>query len=73
VVDRRPVCNGNVETLGGALSRDSIIAWHFRSFGRKRARLETWAASAEIPVLRFRRPADLERWIRALESAPRPA
>jgi adenylate kinase family enzyme len=41
IVDRKPICNGNVETLRGALSRDSIIVWHFRSFARKRARMRT--------------------------------
>jgi adenylate kinase family enzyme len=73
IVDRRPVCNGNVETLRGAVSRDSIIAWHFRSFTRKRDRVEEWSRSTDVAVLRFRRPADAERWLRALESAPRPA
>jgi adenylate kinase family enzyme len=69
IVDRRPICNGNVETLRGTVSRDSIIAWHFRSFTRKRARIEEWSRSADVPVLRFRRPADLERWFRALADA----
>ena len=73
IVDRRPVCNGNVETLRGAVSRDSILAWHFRSFTRKRDRVEEWSRSTDEAVLRFRRPADAERWLRALESAPRPA
>jgi adenylate kinase family enzyme len=73
IVDRRPVCNGNVETLRGAVSRDSILAWHFRSFTRKRDRVEEWSRSTDVVVLRFRRPADAERWFRALESAPRPA
>jgi adenylate kinase family enzyme len=69
IVDRRPVCNGNVETVRSALSRDSIIVWHFHSFARKRARLQAWADSTDVSVLRFRRPADLERWIRGLGPA----
>src|SRR5262249_31314636 len=36
VVDHRPICNGNTETFRQALGRDSIIAWHFRSFPVKR-------------------------------------
>ena len=71
VVDRRPVCNGNVETLRSVLSRDSIIVWHFRSFARKRERMRAWAASGDVPILVFRRPADLEAWLRGL-AATRP-
>lgn len=43
-VDRRTVCNGNTETLRQAISADSIIRWHFRSFRRKRDRMRAWAA-----------------------------
>ncbi len=73
IVDRRPICNGNVETLRGALSRDSIIVWHFRSFPGKRDRLQAWAESPDVTVLRFHRPAELERWLRELENGPRPS
>ena len=34
IIGRRPVCNGNVETLRNALSRDAIIAWHLRRSAR---------------------------------------
>lgn len=67
LVDRRPICNGNVESLRGTLSRDSILVWHFRSFSRKRARMRAWAASEDVPILLFRRPAELERWLASLE------
>ena len=53
------------EKLG--LSRDSILVWHFRSFSRKRARMRAWAASEDVPILLFRRPAELERWLASLE------
>lgn len=52
VADRRRICNGNVESLRLALSRDSIVAWHFRSFARKRARMLEWEADGR-PILRF--------------------
>jgi len=39
-----PVCNGNVETWRNALSRDGIVAFHFRSFRNKRRRIEQWEA-----------------------------
>ena len=66
-VDKEPICNGNTESFRGMLSRDSIIRWHFRSFGRKRRRMRAWAAAAEGPaVLLFRTSKDLEVWIDTL-------
>src|SRR5215510_8270767 len=37
VVTREVACNGNTESLRQAVSRDSILVWHFRSFTAKRA------------------------------------
>ena len=66
-VDKKPICNGNTESFRAMLSRDSIIRWHFRSFGRKRRRMRAWAAAAEGPaVLLFRTSKDLEVWIDTL-------
>jgi len=63
-IDKNPICNGNTESFRGMLGRDSIIRWHFRSFGRKRGRMRAWAAAAEGPaVLLFNRSRDLEVWI----------
>ena len=67
---REAVCNGNYETLPKALSRDSIIVWHFRSWKRKRAIMRALAADADAPpTLLFTRPAQLQRWIDSLEPA----
>ncbi len=58
------ICNGNRETLGSVLSSESIILWHFASFGRKRRRMRRWAADSPGPqVLLFRTPAELDRWL----------
>lgn len=66
-VDKRPICNGNTESWRSMVSSDSIVAWHFRSFTSKRERMRAWAASPEGPeVLLFRRPRDLEAWLRTL-------
>ncbi len=66
-IDKKPICNGNTESFHAMLGRDSIIGWHFRSFGRKRARMRTWAAAAEGPeVLLFTRSKDLAMWIDTL-------
>ena len=48
------ICNGNTETLRGVVGRDSIIAWHFRSFAvvrREIAALES--APSGPPVVRL--------------------
>jgi adenylate kinase family enzyme len=59
---REPVCNGNIESLRTALARDSILWWHVRSFGRKRARIAEWEADPRAPaVQRFTRPRQLTR------------
>jgi adenylate kinase family enzyme len=68
LLDRRPICNGNVETLRTALSRDSIITWHFRSLARKRRRIREWQAAGR-PVLRFTRPRQAARWLAQLDRA----
>lgn len=61
-IDRRLICNGNVQSIRGLYARDSIVRWHFQSFARKRSRMRAWAASADgPPVLRIRRARDLDR------------
>ncbi|HEY0698289.1 MAG TPA: AAA family ATPase [Micromonospora sp.] len=58
------VCNGNRESMGSVLSRDSILVWHVTSFGRARRRMRAWQADpAGPPVLLFGSPAALRRWL----------
>jgi adenylate kinase family enzyme len=67
---RELVCNGNVETLGRALGRDSILWWHFRSWGSKRDRMRTWHADAALPpVLLLRRPREADALLEELRSS----
>jgi len=67
------VCNGNVETWRKALSSDSIIAWHFRSYARKRDGMRAALAAPDgPPVLLFRSPAQLDEWISGLARPGRP-
>lgn len=62
VIDKKPICNGNTETLRQMLSRDSIIAWHFKSFRRKRARIHQWAADGrDVRVMRS--PGQTQAWL----------
>jgi adenylate kinase family enzyme len=66
-------CNGNVETWPKVLSRDSIIAWHFRSFVNKRDGMRAaLAASDGPPVLLFKSPRQLDEWISGLGRRGRP-
>ncbi len=65
--DRRPICNGNVETLKQAFSRDSILVWHFRSFANKRARMRRWAADGgPVQVVLLRSPRQTGAWLATL-------
>ena len=72
IVDRRSVCNGNTETWGQTFSRDSIVAWHVRSFASKRERIAAWEADPAVPpVLRLRSPRQADEWLRRLASTTR--
>jgi len=67
IVDQKPVCNGNRESLRQALSRNSILLWHFKSFKRKRARMRGWLKEVEgVRVLRFAQPREAEKWLKTV-------
>lgn len=67
VVDQRPICNGNRESLRTAFARDSILLWHFQSFQRKRRRMREWSANPPVrAVRRFTSPRQLDEWLRSL-------
>jgi adenylate kinase family enzyme len=69
-VTRRRVCNGNTESFRLALSRDSILVWHFRSFRRKRDRIRAWAADpAGFEVVRLTSARATRRWLATLSPA----
>jgi adenylate kinase family enzyme len=64
VVTRERVCGDNVETLRQVLSGDSIIAWHFRSFGSKRRLMDEWESDPlRPPVLRLTTPAQVAEFL----------
>lgn len=65
-IDRKPICNGNTESFRMIFSRESILAWHFRSFQRKADRIRQWENSGEFPVQRFIRPQHVDQWLEAL-------
>lgn len=72
-IDQSPVCNGNRESWRMMFSRESIIAWHFRSFHRKRARIREWEAEfGPSRVLRFQHPRQVEEWLAELARTSHP-
>jgi adenylate kinase family enzyme len=65
---REEVCGGNHESWGQVLSRDSIVAWHARSFASKQAQIEQWCEDPSGPrVARFTDPGQTDAWLRHLE------
>ena len=67
VIAKEPVCNGNYESWGRLLGKDSIILWHFRSFGHKHAAIDTMESAPDgPPVVRLRRSSDLDALLRIL-------
>ncbi len=67
VLTRERTCNGNTESLRQALSSESIVAWHFRSFARKREQIADWLVDpAAPPVVCMRSPRDTETWLTTL-------
>ncbi|MFL4472581.1 adenylate kinase [Paeniglutamicibacter sp. MACA_103] len=68
---REPVCNGNVETWARTLDRDSIVRWHFKTFGTKRRQMrELESALGPERVKRFSSPRETERWLAGLKARP---
>lgn len=62
-VDKKEVCNGNIETLKGMFSKDSILLWHFKSFDRKRKRMWSWKKGpTDFQVILFKNNTDLVIW-----------
>ncbi|MGO4958021.1 adenylate kinase [Luteococcus sp. Sow4_B9] len=70
VVTREPQCNGNVETLRQTFSKESIIAWYFRSFDNKRRRMRQYEADPEGPaVIRLTHPRQMRRLLLELDES----
>lgn len=64
VVMRESVCNGNRESLRLAVSQDSIIRWHFRTYEKKRRQIEEWERVPDgPPMVRLRSPAETDAWL----------
>ncbi|WP_394940925.1 adenylate kinase [Psychromicrobium sp. YIM B11713] len=76
VIEREPICNGNVETLRQTFSKDSILVWHFRSFSQKRRTMRDFAAQAAADpsaprAILFSHPGEKDRWLASLTEVSR--
>lgn len=73
---RETLWNGNRERFANAyLSLDSLYVWLLRSFWRRRHQWPRILAQPEyrhLAVLRFRSPADAERWLQEVRPVPAP-
>jgi adenylate kinase family enzyme len=70
VLTREPCCNGNRETLGRAVSRDSIILWALSTHGRRRREYQGAVdalGARGVNVMRLRTPREASQWIRSIE------
>lgn len=66
IIDGTPICNGNRETVGNLVSKDSILWWHLTSFARKRATMRALHDDpAALPTILLARPRDLDRLVAA--------
>lgn len=65
VIDRRPICNGNRETIRAMFARDSILRWHASSYAHKSERIRQWESDPDAPpVLRFTSARETKSWLR---------
>lgn len=54
VIDKNPVCNGNVESWKQLLSKNSLIIWFFTSYGRKQKQYgEIFDAAGNFPHIAY--------------------
>jgi adenylate kinase family enzyme len=74
IIFKTPLCNGNQESLRQALSRKSILLWHFQTFNRKRQRIRQWAADPSMPrVIVFGNAREAEKWLEQIGPTSEPA
>ncbi len=76
-ITREELWNGNREPISGLFRWDperSIIRWSWTSYGSKRAQYSSdfeGGHFGDAAVLRFRTPAETERWLKALPNPGR--
>lgn len=73
LVDKRPICNGNTENLRQFLSKDSIMVWLFKSYGKhKKQYAEIFSGGGEAGLypqavyIRLTSPDAAAKWLQTL-------
>ncbi len=67
--------NGNRERLGALVGRDSLIAWLFKTYWRRKREIPALLQQPEyahLTVVHLCTPAETERWLAGLAAAPVP-
>ena len=70
VVHNEPCCNGNYETIGLTLSRDSILLWLLRTYNKRRRsgwNTKRRARQSGIGFVHFRHPSQCARWLQTIK------
>ncbi|MGL5405771.1 MAG: adenylate kinase [Propionibacteriaceae bacterium] len=67
IVDKKSVCNGNIETWSSIFSKESILRWHFATYKRKHKRMIEWESSTQGPkVYRLTNQNDVNKLLETL-------
>lgn len=67
LITRKPLWNGNRETLKLTFSRESIILWVFQTYWKRKKMFQHMLESHKgIETLIFRRPREARNWLKSL-------
>lgn len=71
-IDKNPVCNGNTESWRLFFSKDSIMVWLFKSYGKHRRQygeiFEGAGSQAGVSYIRLRSPKVAQQFIDRLQN-----
>lgn len=77
IVDKKPICNGNFETLPKFLSRDSIVLWFFKTYWRRKRDMRQVLDNPQdypyITFLRFQSHKETQAWLKQISFPPSPS
>ncbi|MBI1214419.1 MAG: adenylate kinase [Alphaproteobacteria bacterium] len=70
IIDKNPICNGNTETLRQFLSKNSIMVWLFKSYGKRKREYGSMVAGGgqypHINYIRISSPGEAEAFLDGL-------
>lgn len=71
IIDKKPICNGNYETLHQLFSKDSIVLWLFRSYWRRKREIPSLLQQprfSHLNILVFRTPGEADAFLKSVHS-----